>query len=171
MFNCIYCERELPLESFDLDPAENIRPLFDFCKDCSDSRRIDQVDVNCSVCLRKLPHTYFQHYRTRIKADGMRLRVNTYCADCRRPEAALVSRLKRENPAPNYLEKCPLCERIVYEKREDIPAGVNATNGPWQCDHDHVTKKFRGYLCKPCNVGVSGDLPAYQRNAPSWKGE
>ena len=170
MFDCIYCETRLPLESFDLDPLEKKRPLFYFCKDCSDSIRIDHVEVTCSVCLRKLPHTYFNHYRMRIKKNGKRLRVNTYCMDCQRKESALVSMLKRDNPEPNYLEQCPLCERIVYEKTEDIPDGVKATNGPWQCDHDHVTKKFRGYICKPCNVGVSGDLPAYQRNAPAWKG-
>ena len=171
MFTCSSCKVELSADSFDYDPLNPGHPLYSFCMTCSDKNRIDDVMVNCTICHRSLPSNYFQHYRTRFKKDGMRLRVNRNCKDCSSKESAIVSKLKRENRAPNYLTECPLCERIVYEKSEDIPDGIDATNGPWQCDHDHKTKKFRGYICKPCNVGVSGDLAAYQRNAPAWKGE
>ena len=123
-------------------------PLLTVCNDCSDEHFIEKVDCACSVCKRKLPSSYFQHYRTRFKKNGMRLRVNTNCKDCSRKESAIVAKLKKENPAPEYLTPCPQCGKVCYEKREDIPEGVDGTNGPWQCDHDHKTKEFRGYLCK-----------------------
>lgn len=142
-------------------------PLYTICNDCMDEHLIEDVDCTCSVCKRKLPSSYFQHYRTRIKKNGMRLRVNTNCRDCSKKESAIVAKLKKENPAPEYLTPCPQCGKICYEKREDIPEGVDGTNGPWQCDHDHKTKKFRGYLCKLCNTGTGmiGDNAEYFNNA------
>tara|TARA_R100000005_G_C4883649_1_gene134039 strand:+ start:57 stop:575 length:519 start_codon:yes stop_codon:yes gene_type:complete len=129
-------------------------PLIPVCHSCSDEHFIEKIDCQCSVCKRKLPSSYFQHYRTRFKKNGMRLRVNTNCKDCSKKESAIVNKLKKENPAPEYLTECPQCNKIVYEKREDIPEGVEGTNGPWQCDHDHKTKEFRAYICKLCNTGT-----------------
>ena len=56
-------------------------------------------------------------------------------------------------------------------KSEDIPEGVDGTNGPWQCDHDHKTGTFRNYACKPCNVGTGliGDNVEYFTNALKYK--
>ena len=84
----------------------------------------------------------------------MRLRVNTNCKDCSRKESSIVSKLKRDNPPPSYLTSCPQCSKVCYEKVEDIPEGVDGTNGPWQCDHDHKTKQFRGWLCHTCNRAI-----------------
>ena len=71
----------------------------------------------------------------------------------KRMESAILSKIKKENPPPSYETKCQMCNKIVYEKVEDIPEGVDGTNGPWQCDHDHSNGTFRGYLCKRCNTG------------------
>ena len=97
----------------------------------------------------------------------MRLRVNTNCKDCTRKELSVVWKLKKENPPPDYLTPCPQCGKICYEKVEDIPEGVDGTNGPWQCDHDHKTGMFRGHLCKKCNTGTGliGDNVEYFKNA------
>jgi hypothetical protein len=46
-----------------------------------------------------------------------------------------------------------LCEKPVYKSREDIPPGVDG-KCTWQCDHDHDSVDFRGWLCKDCNVGL-----------------
>ena len=146
-------------------------PLISLCNDCSDEFLIEDVNCTCSVCKRNLPSSYYQHYRTRFKKNNMRLRVNTNCKDCSRKESSIVSKLTRDNPAPEYLTECPQCNKIVYEKTEDIPHGVDATNGPWQCDHDHDTKQFRGYLCKRCNTGTGliGDNVDYFTNAINRK--
>lgn len=49
--------------------------------------------------------------------------------------------------------KCALCGFVFGEGRADSP----------QVDHDHVTGKVRGLLCRPCNTAV-GD---YERLAPN----
>lgn len=164
-FTCPCCEETKSQDHFVM--SDMGYPLISVCNECSDHKFIEDVDCTCSVCKRKLPSSYFQHYRTRFKKNGMRLRVNTNCKDCSRKESAIVSKLKKENPAPEYLTECGQCGKIVYEKTEDIPEGVAATNGPWQCDHDHKTKEFRGYLCKRCNTGTGliGDSVEYFENA------
>ena len=101
----------------------------------------------------------------------MRLRVNTNCKDCSKKESAILSKIKKENPPPPYETKCQMCNKIVYEKVEDIPEGVDGTNGPWQCDHDHINGTFRGYLCKRCNTGTGliGDKIDYWIKAKNRK--
>ena len=144
-------------------------PLISVCNECSDEYCIEKINCTCSVCKRKLPETCFKHFRTRFKKNGMRLRVNTNCRECSAKENVILSKIKRDNTAPAYLTPCPQCGKICYEKVEDIPEGVSGTNGPWQCDHDHTTKQFRGYLCKRCNTGTGliGDNVEYFQNALS----
>jgi len=165
-FRCPKCENEKNLDQFVIAFSGDF-PLLSVCKECLDTHFIEDIQCTCSVCKRKLPSFYFQHYRTRFKRNGMRLRVNTNCKDCSRKESRIVSRLKKENPPPKYSTPCPQCGKICYEKVEDIPEGVEGTNGPWQCDHDHSNKKFRGYLCKRCNTGTGliGDNVNYFRQA------
>ena len=153
-----------------MDKTESF-PLISICNHCSDSELIEVVDCTCSVCKRKLPREYFQHYRTRFKKNGMRLRVNANCKDCSKKESKYLSKLKKNNPPPEYGLKCPQCNKVVYEKIEDIPEGVDGTNGPWQCDHDHYTKKFRRYLCKRCNTGTGliGDSQEAWESAVKYK--
>jgi len=167
---CPNC-REFREESyFILDYNKNF-PLISVCNLCSDEHYIQKVDCTCSVCKRKLPSSYFQHYRTRFKKNGMRLRVNTNCKDCSRKESGYLSKIKKENPPPEYNTNCPQCNKQVYEKVEDIPHGVDGTNGPWQCDHDHTTKTFRRYLCKRCNTGTGliGDSQQAWESAVQYK--
>ena len=164
MYQCMHCNTPKDITHFE---QVNNRPILAICNECLDTHYIQQVDCTCSVCKRKLPANYFQHYRRRFKKNGMRLRVNTNCKDCSIKESAVLIKLKKDNPPPPYLTPCPQCKKICYEKVEDIPAGVNGTNGPWQCDHDHTTKQFRGWLCKRCNTGTGliGDTVEYFTNA------
>lgn len=164
-FNCPCCNKTKPSDAFIM--SEMGFPLVSVCNECSDEHLIEIIDCTCSVCKRKLPSTYFQHYRTRFKRNGMRLRVNTNCRDCSRKESAILAKIKKDNPPPDYLTPCTQCSKVVYEKVEDIPEGVDGTNGPWQCDHDHKSKTFRGYLCKRCNTGTGliGDNLEYFTNA------
>jgi len=168
-FMCPCCKEKKDAENFILTPQGF--PLISFCNDCSNEHYIEKVDCSCSVCKRKLPSSYFQHYRTRFKRNGMRLRVNTNCSDCSKKESAVLAKIRKDNPAPDYLTECSQCNKTVYEKSEDIPEGVDGTNGPWQCDHDHKTGEFRGYCCKKCNVGTGliGDDVKYFENALQHK--
>ena len=152
-YECTSCKEQKTIDDYDLAEVSGFR-IFSICKDCSDKYLIENVNVTCSAgCGRKLPSSYYGHYRTRLKPSGYRLRVNTNCKDCSKKESKILSKIKKENPPPKYLTECPQCSRTVYEKSEDIPEKVNGTNGPWQCDHDHETGLFRAYLCKQCNTG------------------
>jgi len=155
--------------------ANNPFPRLSVCKDCSDQYLIEDVLCSCSVCLRELPSNYFQHYRTRIKKNGMRLRVNRNCNDCASITKKALNKLKKEilpkYPYPKYGTNCGQCGRVVYEKSEDIPDGVDGANGPWQFDHDHITNTFRGYICKLCNAGTGmiGDQKSFWDKANERK--
>jgi hypothetical protein len=170
-FHCPNCKTDKHKSNFVSEPKLNF-PLISICNQCSDEFYIEKIDCTCSVCKRKLPSSYFQHYRTRFKKNGLRLRVNTNCKDCSKKETSYVTKLKKQYPAPAYGTKCPQCDKIVFEKVEDIPHGVDGTNGPWQCDHDHKTKEFRRYLCKRCNTGtglIGDSQQAWEKAVPFKK--
>ena len=169
-FNCPKCNQSKSEKNFQMD-STNSYPIISVCVDCSNESHIEKVECTCSVCKRKLPSNYFQHYQARFKKNGMRLRVNTNCRDCSKKESSILRVIKKDNPIPEYGTCCPQCNKDVYEKVEDIPQGVDGTNGPWQCDHDHKTKEFRGYLCKRCNTGTGliGDNQEYWEAANKRK--
>tara|TARA_B100000287_G_scaffold301131_1_gene284260 strand:- start:65 stop:592 length:528 start_codon:yes stop_codon:yes gene_type:complete len=170
-YTCKCCGKTKSADEFDFIGSGEFKYPLPICKDCSDEHWIEDIDCSCSVCKRKLPFYYFGHYRTRFKKNGMRLRVNTNCRDCSKKESAVLAKIKKDNPPPAYLTPCPQCGKIVYEKSEDIPEGVDGTNGPWQCDHDHKTGTFRRYCCKKCNVGTGliGDNEECWTNAQQYK--
>lgn len=165
--NCINCETELTRHNTDMWQEILDVPLLTMCKKCSDLHLVEDIDCVCSVktCKKKKKSSEFSHYRTRFKANGMRLRVNTNCLECTKKEAKVRSDLKKDakKHKPEYGVSCPQCNKVCYEKSEDIPEGVDGTNGPWQMDHCHDTGAFRGYLCKRCNTGTGliGDNEEY----------
>jgi hypothetical protein len=168
--NCSICKTDQPKEKYVFHPTLNTQ-MYAFCNDCSDKHLIEKCMVTCSVCKVSKDQSNFQHYRSRFKDNGMRLRVNTNCRECSTKEGKVLAKIKKDNPQPNYLTPCPQCSKIVYEKSEHIPEGVDGTNGPWQCDHDHTDGTFRGYLCKRCNTGTGliGDSSEYFENAKKFK--
>jgi protein-arginine kinase activator protein McsA len=60
------------------------------------------------------------------------------CKSCKKEHVGVVSRLKDKNPPPKN-KVCDCC-------------GDASDN--LHLDHDHLTKKFRGYLCVNCNHGL-----------------
>lgn len=167
---CSICLAEKEKSNFVFHPTLNIQ-LHAFCNECSDKYLIEKVMTTCSVCKISKDETNFQHYATRFKSNGNRLRTNTNCRECTKKESKVLNEIKKLNTPPEYLTPCPQCKKIVYEKSEDIPEGVDGTNGPWQCDHDHKLGTFRGYLCKRCNTGTGliGDNVDYFINAVKEK--
>ena len=55
----------------------------------------------------------------------------------------MLKTLKEENAMPPSGTPCQLCDRI----------------DKLFCDHDHVSKQFRGWICRNCNssLGLMGD--------------
>ena len=65
------------------------------------------------------------------------------CKNCARRQTALRKRLDVENPHPPAGTSCQICCRV----------------SKLNLDHCHATGKFRGYLCRECNLacGLLGD--------------
>jgi hypothetical protein len=105
----------------------------------------------CSKCKVVCPLSYFNGNTSGadpFDSKGYRLR-RPECSSCSKKaaagknEAAAVARglgMTTKAPAGTRCEICNSSENIVF-------------------DHDHTTKRFRGWACNPCNrsMGVLGD--------------
>ena len=87
------------------------------------------------------------------------------CKVCRHAANKYVTQLKKQYPFPDKNYICPICERDE-EALKHLFRGRRA----WVLDHDHVTKKFRGWICNQCNTGLSrfNDNPTVLRNAANY---
>ena len=85
-----------------------------------------------------------------MSAKGKQYYLNR-CKPCIVDAEVVLRKLKRENPMPPAGTPCNACGRLerLY------------------CDHDHATKKFRGWICRQCNAGMGllGDSEAGLRRA------
>lgn len=118
---------------------------------------IPQGTCICSSCNMRKDNVEFQWYANRFTKDGYRLRVNTYCSTCSTRISKELSNVKKtilkQHPQPAYGDPCAICNKPVYKNKASVPDGIDGTWG-WQCDHDHDTGEFRGWLCKKCNTGM-----------------
>ena len=125
-----------------------------------DTTNIPEGTTVCSVCHQRKDNLQFSWYKCRTQGSGpekgFRRKVNTNCKDCSKTLAKQL-RLAKKNapPRPQYGEPCQCCGKPVYKSKEDIPEGVIG-RWVWQCDHDHKTGEFRGWICKSCNTGFGG---------------
>jgi len=74
------------------------------------------------------------------------------CRECNNESVTLLKKLKIENPFPNVKNyKCPCCLKTEKEIRS---TGGWPDRTIWVLDHNHTTKKFRGWICNNCNVAI-----------------
>lgn len=55
--------------------------------------------------------------------------------------------LKKTSPIIPKNHTCPICKKVENELR----GRGGKVNPAFVLDHDHITKKFRGYICQSCN--------------------
>ena len=81
--------------------------------------------------------------------------VRYECKTCRKENAAIVRKLKKENlgTLPSMEDKCPTCKRTGQQIRD---RGSFQKRKPWTLDHCHKTGKLRGWICQHCNNTLSG---------------
>ncbi len=76
----------------------------------------------------------------------------TTCKLCVRSVAKVRQHLRLEADYPEDDYQCPICLR-----NKDEASGCGGINkSPWALDHDHLTSKFRGWLCHSCNRTLGG---------------
>ena len=102
-------------------------------------------------CCRDCGDLLTEENRTKksMSVKGRQYYLNR-CRSCIQESESLLRRLKKENPMPKNSE-CAACGRLDR----------------LFCDHDHATKKFRGWICRQCNAGMGllGDSEAGLRRA------
>ncbi len=108
---------------------------------------IHQETKKCGKCGETKPLSEYSY------ANGARYQRSA-CKVCEKKLNETRKRLREENldtfPDSNY--KCPICLRTENE----VKGKGGKTSGTWCCDHDHITNKFRGWLCHSCNRAIGG---------------
>jgi len=104
----------------------------------------------CNGCKQTLPVSLYS------MSNGAKY-PRSKCKACEKALDQVRKRLKREVDPPMADYKCPICQRGY----EQIKGRGGMRSGAWCCDHDHVSEKFRAWLCHDCNRGLGflGDDP------------
>ena len=69
------------------------------------------------------------------------------CKNCNNKLSKDRANLRKSSPKIPKNHICPICN-----KKEDVLEGRGGKKCPaFVLDHDHMTNKFRGYLCQSCN--------------------
>jgi len=93
-------------------------------------------EFECIECKEMKPTSEYYTYSYCNIAGSTRR-----CKPCYNANTMLVHRLKKTYPYPHRNPVCDCC-------------GTLSTTDKLQLDHNHTTKKFRGYLCRSCNIGI-----------------
>jgi hypothetical protein len=90
--------------------------------------------ILCKEC-KKLKHA--KKYQWRVK-DGVTTLDSKTCLTCKSENVKALRKLKVKHPQPKN-SKCQCCGKKTK----------------LHCDHSHnKSKRFRGWLCSKCNVGI-----------------
>ena len=116
----------------------------EFFEDCIDNNEKEIKTKRCPKCDTVKPLSDFHKHKYSNKG------VQYHCKICRSVKgvaySSAASKLMREYgfTRPDLGEPCKICKR---------------TDQPLVFDHCHITKMFRGWLCKGCNstLGILGD--------------
>lgn len=96
----------------------------------------------CIQCNIEKDNTTFPYMKSRLTANGFYTRNNKTCKDCLYENNKILNKIKKDNPRPELGTPCECCNRPIINSRD------------FQCDHDHETNEFRGWLCRKCNTGM-----------------
>tara|TARA_B100001564_G_scaffold357873_1_gene375118 strand:- start:554 stop:931 length:378 start_codon:yes stop_codon:yes gene_type:complete len=97
-------------------------------------------EQHCVYCEQRKPLSDFPpHSRYKLGVDNR-------CRDCINKNRKLIKKLKKD--APPEPERCECCGRVPkIDQKTGKPQSL-------RFDHDHLTEKFRGWICDRCNSGI-----------------
>src|SRR5208282_1482839 len=84
-------------------------------------------------------------------------KMSSYCKVCHRGVTrANYDKTKEVQQSQALMRLCGITleqRRVLFEVqgKQCAICGISGDGVMWDTDHDHVTEKFRGVLCKPCN--------------------
>ena len=102
----------------------------------------DEDGIICKKCGVRQPPENFQHMESG--------EIKRKCRSCQRKHSQVITRLKREIPAPDADYACPICQQTLAE----IASHGQKKLQQWVLDHCHDTDTFRGWICFNCNSGL-----------------
>jgi len=115
-----------------------------------------KVDTKrCAKCKQDLPLYMFG------KASGGNY-LRGECKKCGREICKSREKAKAVASAVPTNHICPICLR----EEGAVKDRGGKKSGTWCCDHNHVSEKFRGWLCHDCNRGIGNlgeDIARFQR--------
>jgi hypothetical protein len=103
----------------------------------------DEPTKKCSKCKQDLQLHMFGR-----ASGGNYLRGE--CKKCGREISKSKEKAKSSAYSVPKNHICPICLRA----EEAVKNRGGKRSGAWCCDHDHISEKFRGWLCHDCNRGI-----------------
>jgi hypothetical protein len=101
---------------------------------------------NCNSCKELLPLRSFGN-----DSGGNKLR--SWCKKCDSINAKAARSIRKQTPTPDKNHKCEICNCSAEDLNQTVQH-ITKIVSPWVCDHDHKKLKFRGWLCRKCNLGL-----------------
>ena len=111
-------------------------------------------DINFKVCIKCNQPKELKQFSYRETYSGPRglKSLRSECKKCRYEKKRIVALLREQYPRPTSQKyKCPCCSKTEKELRTGNRWGDKSV---WVLDHNHLTEKFRGWICANCNIGL-----------------
>lgn len=112
----------------------------------------------CRVCKEVKPIRMFSRKRHRhlpiFQSTELQDKGRATCKACQKFSYYIVQELKIKHPRPTHASyACPICNKTSEELKSSGRWSKHKV--VWCLDHCHKTLKFRGWICKGCNIGLS----------------
>lgn len=144
---CRKCHRDLPIASFRMRTRANPKPR-SYCRECEASHQRNYYESLPRETRKASTRDWEARNPDKLRAQQWRRRIRLL---------GLESDMSRILELLEHQTHCSICGATRGEKRFAI-------------DHDHVSGRFRGLICEPCNlaIGLLGDGAERARRLASY---
>jgi Recombination endonuclease VII len=108
---------------------------------------VEKLMKVCNKCKQIKPLSDFGN-------DSGGKKKRSWCRTCDSKASKDRNEIKKNAPPIPTNHTCPICDKTEEQLNENINPTLRKKGRPWVMDHDHDTKKFRGWVCRKCNLGM-----------------